>query len=123
MESLPPPALFPGSPVIITSKFAGSCAACSAVYAAGDRIDWERDSPGARCIACSESGRRAVPPPDDHELYCAALASGLPERAERVQRLVADGKTELAGPLGLQLGIDIAVCFAAGYSLEPPESR
>jgi len=103
--------------MIIRSKFAGSCAACGEPYARGAEVDWVRGEPGARCLRCTESGRRPVEPPDEHERYVDRLARGLPERTRRVRDLVEAGRVAEAAALGVQLVIDVQVCFRAGFEL------
>jgi len=103
--------------VIIRSRFPGRCSACGTEYPAGAEVDWVRGEMGARCSECVASGRRPEPPPDEHELRIEAIARGLPERTRRVRELVEAGRAQELVPEGIQLAIDIQLCFRAGFEL------
>ena len=43
-------------PLIITSKYPGSCLQCRRGIAIGDRVEWQKGQRGVRCFACSDEG-------------------------------------------------------------------
>lgn len=116
-------------PLIIESKYSGSCNVCGEPYAAGDKVDWKKGRRGARCVDCHAKG--ALPPAgsaaaakplrDNQSRPVDVHARTIPDRAWRVARLVEKGETDAARDEALQVALDLNLCLKDGdYALGPP---
>jgi len=45
---------------LIVSKYAGTCTACRAPHAVGDKVEWHKTRRGVRCQECAAAGKQTL---------------------------------------------------------------